>query len=160
MKLGAPILIAVAATAMSPAARAHEEFPSQIAYHLDAPNDPACGLCHLGGKTGSGTVYTPFAWAMRARGLTGEGDTVLPAIDRMRDDGVDSDGDGATDTNEIIDGTDPNAPGTAKNPTDPQLGCSAAGRPLRGGRAAAIVVSLAGGLVAALTGRRRRRRAL
>jgi hypothetical protein len=149
MKRTAPILVALGGLALAPVARAHDDFPPKIRQHLQAMRAPPCSLCHEGGKTGSGTVYTPFAWAMRARGLTGEEDSVVPALDQMG--GVDSDGDGATDTEEIIAGTDPNAPGTAKNIEDPQLGCSAAGTPVRGGLAAIVV-----GLAAALAGRRRR----
>ena len=150
MKLAAPFLIAAGLAAVAPAAAAHEGFPRAIADELQAPQDPPCSLCHLGGKTGSGTVYTPFAWAMRARGLSGDDASVIVAVDRMA--GVDSDNDGVDDTAEIIAGTDPNAAGIAHGAQDPQLGCAAGGL-TAGGRGTAIGL----GLLAVAWGRRRRR---
>lgn len=112
-------LLALAATA-----EAREEFPGLIAEQLQAPQNPPCGVCHEGGKIGSAaTVFTPFAWTMRAHGLGDSGSSVRTAAQGVKDDGVDSDGDGTPDWQEIVDGTDPNAPGTAMYSQDPQLGC-------------------------------------
>lgn len=105
---------------------AKEEFPRQIARHLGNAPEPHCGTCHEYGKTGSDTLVTPFAWAMRARGLTGERD-LLTALDRVATDEVDSDGDGTTDVAELRAGTDPNSSSSAPgNKSDAQLGCAVA----------------------------------
>lgn len=124
--LGLTLMVALA---LGAAAEAKEEFPREMARHLAAASDPLCGVCHQDGKTGKDTLVTPFAWAMRARGMAGQ-DTLLGALDRVRADAVDSDGDGTTDVDELIAGSDPNSaastpamPGTVR---DPQLGCAVA----------------------------------
>jgi hypothetical protein len=121
-------------------AQAKEQFPRDIASHLNAPVAPPCGICHEYGKTGGDTLVTPFAWAMRARGLSGQGNSLNDALDRMRADAVDSDGDSVTDINELIAGTDPNSAASTPPATglvrDPQLGCTVVGgtgRDARGG---------------------------
>lgn len=115
--------------ARQPLVEAKEPFPGMVARHLQAPREPPCGLCHEYGKTGGSTLVTPFAWAMRARGLTGES-SLLASLDRVAADGVDSDGDGSADVEEIVAGTDPNtAASTPAHPgtvADPQLGCAVA----------------------------------
>ena len=132
--------VMVAWMASAGAAWGHDEFPGIIARELNAPHDPACSVCHLGGKTSGATVSTLFAWSMRARGLSGSPASVATAIHQVQVDGVDSDGDGVPDAQEIIDGTNPNTPGTATDIPDPQLGCGLGpGRPAGPGAALVLV---------------------
>jgi MYXO-CTERM domain-containing protein len=154
----------LAAVAVPASAAAKPKFPCDLLFALGAtPNRDQCvmmneqvrpcSVCHLGGKTGGATPFTPFAWGMRARGMSGSDSSVESAILKMQTDGVDSDGDGVPDAQEIIDGTDPNEPGTAKDIQDPQLGCAVGGRQTAGGLGAALAV----GALALFGGRRRRR---
>lgn len=142
--------VAAAVLGWAPVAGAREQFPGILAGQLNAPQDPPCSVCHLGGKTSGATVFTPFAWSMRAHGLGGSEASVATAIQGVKADGVDSDGDGVPDWQEIVAGTNPNAPGTGLEGPDPQLGCQiASGGPSGGALALGI---------AALVWRRRRRR--
>jgi Bacterial TSP3 repeat len=114
------VLIAIVA---SPA------YPAAVSGHLSLSYVPACSLCHVDGKTGSGTANTPFALSARARGLHGgETSLVAGALDALARDGVDSDGDGVTDIRELIAGTDPNVAGGSPTAlrADPGFGCSTA----------------------------------
>ena len=136
------LLVGTAMLSWAPAAGAREEFPGVIARELNAPQDPPCSVCHLGGKTSGATVFTPFAWSMRAHGLSGSPDSVVSAIRGVKADGVDSDGDGVPDWQEIVAGTNPNAPGSGIDGADPQLGCRVAGRGPGSGAAALLVGAL------------------
>lgn len=150
MRHASSLAAAIALIALTHTAEAREEFPGVVARELNAPHDPACSICHLGGKTSGATVFTPFAWTMRAHGLSDTASSVQTAIKGVKTDSVDSDGDGIPDWQEIVDGTDPNAPGTATDIQDPQLGCQLGGGPP--GRAALVGAAL---LVACLLRRGR-----
>ena len=76
--------------------------------------------------------------------------SVRTAIRAVETDKVD--GDGVPDRQEIIDGTEPNAPGTATDIQDPQLGCRLGGG--AGGRGATAGSTI---LLVRLIRRRRRR---
>jgi hypothetical protein len=145
---------AAAFVAWAHAAQAREQFPGVIAAELNAPQAPPCSVCHLGGKTSGATVFTPFAWTMRAHGLSSSISSVQSAIEGVKADNVDSDGDGVPDWQEIVAGTDPNAPGTAKDIQDPQLGCRVGGA--SSGRAGAWAASAI--LLVSLIRRRRIKR--
>lgn len=152
MQLSRSLMGMVAAILLvgAPMAQGKEPFPGDLARHLGAQTAPPCGVCHVNAKTGADTLITPFAWAMRARGLTGQA-TLLGAVDRVAADKVDSDGDGATDTDELIAGSDPNSPAsTPAKPgmvRDPQLGCSMPGSPQSVGGAPAFLSIFAASLV-------------
>ena len=136
------------------AAWARKKFPIWIATQLDGPTPPhvpPCSVCHLGGKTSAATIFTPFAWAMRVRGLGSSRASVDSAIIKVQTDGVDSDGDGVPDAQGIIDGTDPN---NAGDRTDLQV-AAAWMRPRRRARSGTAAASLA--LAAVALVRRRRR---
>ena len=91
-------------------AQARAALSPEVAAQLSLPYVPACTLCHSAGREG-GPADTPFATAMRQRGLSASPDSVAPALDSLRRDGVDSDGDGTSDIDEIIAASDPNANG-------------------------------------------------
>ena len=104
MKRAFSLCAGIALVVLAPAAHARKEFPGVIARELNAPKDPPCSICHLGGKTSGATVFTPFAWTMRAHGLSGSASSVQSAIDGVKADNVDSDGDGVPDWQEIVNG--------------------------------------------------------
>lgn len=111
MRLSLVARLAFAAATLAPSAFATDHYPRTISDHLGLSYTPACALCHLGGKSGAGTVVTPFGRAVRNRGLPEEDPKVLIAvIERMRGEQVDSDVDGVPDVDELVAGTDPNLP--------------------------------------------------
>ena len=124
----APALFALALLAPG-AALATSRLPAAVQKHLALSYTPPCRLCHLDGKTGGGTVVTPFGLSARARGLTGQDTVALDtALDRLASDHVDSDGDGAEDVAELKAGTDPNSPALDAQmiTSDPGYGCGGA----------------------------------
>jgi len=121
-----PLAVAVVAAG---AARASPQYPTAIVEHLNIFYSPACGLCHVEGKTGPGTAEMPFARSARAHGLEGGNvGLVAVALDAMMRDGTDSDRDGVSDIQELLAGTDPNVSGnqSIELRTDPASGCSSA----------------------------------
>lgn len=123
-------------------------FPAVLESDLGLSTPPDCSLCHAGGATGSGTATTPFATAMRNRGMVaGNTQSVSAALQQLETDQVDSDGDGATDVDELRAGTDPNGAGELALPT---YGCASAGLP-------SVLVLAAAGLLALYRRRSHRR---
>ena len=115
------------------AASASQDYPAAIQSHLSLANQPGCELCHGGGKTGVGTVTTPFGTTARGTYKLTLGDATLLAsvLDKMEADKVDSDKDGVGDIAELRAGTDPNVAGGGKVVTKPALmyGCVASMAP-------------------------------
>lgn len=149
--------------ALATAALATGNFPSAIENDLSLDYQPPCSVCHAGGKTGSGTVTTPFGKSLRERGLVADDENSLStALGRMMDDAVDSDGDGATDIDELVADTDPNGSGAGSlGENSAQYGCGAqiaagdAGSGSPGAFALAFLTAV--GLAVQLRARRQRR---
>jgi len=103
-------------------ASASPNFPDVVKSTLSLSYLPPCTLCHEGGRTGAGTVTTPFGRAMRDRGaVSGDTGSVAAALTKLGADKVDSDGDGTTDVDELKRGTDPSSKGGASLDT-PEIG--------------------------------------
>lgn len=113
-------------------AQASSSYPGVVQADLSLSYAPPCSLCHEGGRTGAGTVTTPFGAALRARGAKGSDDAGLrAALAKLVADGADSDGDGVKDADELKKGTDPNGSGGA--PLDaPEIGYGCGGATVAG----------------------------
>lgn len=116
-------------------AQALPHFPRDIATDLQSDTEPACSICHLGGKIGAITTVTPFALALKSRGFDGETPSLATALTRLEGDQTDTDGDGVTDVEELRAGTDPNSAVPLAPSADPSFGCSVARTASTAGRA-------------------------
>jgi hypothetical protein len=133
--LAIPLVLALASTA-----EAQPEYPSAIEQHLGLGYTVPCSVCHDKGNTGSGTVTTPFGWAMRGQGLVADDpSSVNAALDALKSAKTDSDGDGADDIAELVAGTDPNSAGSVPFPNGTQPGYGCGGTAPTGHRGAAIL---------------------
>ncbi len=133
-------------------------FPGALQAHIGASATPPCSTCHEGGRTGRGTVNTPFGRAMRAHGLVEFNEaSLVSALDQLAAEKVDSNGNGVSDIDELRAGGDPNPAAIAGNDDLPVYGC--AGRvssvPSRGG---AVPFALLAAVVAVVRRQRRQRR--
>lgn len=108
-------------------AQAKPEFPIDITADLTPTlsYQVPCSVCHIKDNTGASTAITPFALALRARGMTGQAASLKAALVQLEADEVDSDGDGTTDVQELEAGTDPNSSANASinGDTEPAYGC-------------------------------------
>jgi hypothetical protein len=157
-KLLPALLLLLGVALLAAPARAVREFPRVIASQLQLDYEPPCSVCHLTNKISAATVTTPFAYALRERGLSGERQSLPAALTRLADDQADSDGDGVADVVELRNATDPNSRANASliAVPDPSFGCSLA-RPGTG--SALALLSVLGMTAAALGLSRRSKRA-
>jgi hypothetical protein len=126
--------IALANFGFSSVAQAKSEFPNEIRSDPDLRVSylVPCSVCHIKDNTGSSTPITPFARALRARGLSGSNGSVRTSLAQLGADGVDSDGDGVTDIAELNAGTDPNSSANASLIDDQEPGYGCGGSPPTG----------------------------
>jgi hypothetical protein len=119
---------AIAVLATTGAAHATPGFPAVVAQTLGMSNTPPCALCHDGGRTGLGTVQTPFGKNVREYGATANDETALrEALLAMDADKVSSLKDGVADTAKLRKGIDPNGgDSSAYSAAPPGYGCGGA----------------------------------
>ena len=96
-----PLVVVLVALSAAPA-RAERQFTRVIASDLQLGYEPPCSVCHLTNKTGSPTVTTLFAYALRDRGLASDRQSLTLALTRLADDQADSDGDGVAERTDRI----------------------------------------------------------
>jgi len=121
------IVFSLGAIFFARSASASPTFPDAVKRALSLSYSPPCALCHEGGRTGAGTVTTPFGRAVRDRGAAAGNDaSLIAAVQKIAADKIDSDGDGVTDGEELKHGTDPNSKGGASLDT-PEIGYGCGG---------------------------------
>lgn len=98
-------------------------YPGDITTELDLSYTPVCGLCHLNGQVGLGTVQTPFGLSMRSEGLVAnDTESLVTALGQLETKAVDSDNDGVPDIEELRSQKDPNSLLDVQ-PPQPVYGC-------------------------------------
>ncbi len=144
----------LAAVLTTSPAHASRSFPRDLHNDLKLHDTPPCSVCHESGKTGIGTVTTPFGESMRARGLrAGDDSSLAQALASEQRDNADSDGDGVSDVDELINGTDPNRYGFDSSfAQEPSYGCAVGGS---GGGSLAAIGLFAGLAIALLRAQKR-----
>jgi len=111
VRIAAGLLLVAAVTASS-AALASETYPERLQSALDMPCTPPCTVCHRDSNGGMGTATQPFGAAMTNAELTLKAPDGIPlALAVLASKSIDSDGDGVTDTEELREGSNPNAAG-------------------------------------------------
>lgn len=112
---------------------ASANFPKEVKDQFAMSAEPACVLCHASEEGGDKTVVTPFGRSLLQAGALGDADvaSLRRALETMDQQGIDSDGDGAPDTYELEQGSDPNVAdvgsGGAAGATDDGSGPGSAG---------------------------------
>ena len=128
LHLAAIVGSALALIAIARPAHATPDFPDVVAQTLGLSNSPPCALCHDGGRTGLGTVQTPFGKSVRAHGAAAaDEDSLRSALHDMDADGTSSLHDGVPDTTKLRKGIDPNGgDSSAFSAEPPAYGCGGA----------------------------------
>ena len=93
---------------------ASDPYPEYVFRIYGTPHEPECTLCHSTLEGGDNTITTKFGKNLEALGARGKiPDTLTSALVAAANARQDSDEDGATDLQELRDGTDPNLEGDA-----------------------------------------------